>query len=85
MAEKEISQLRKEEKIGQLSNFQRIDEFFLFTKKRIKRFNKGCFEGGKMKSRATSGEIRKFVNVVMQSALGVVKQMLTYGGFVKLL
>ena len=70
MAEKEISQLIKEEKIGQLSNFQRIDEFFLFAQKRIKRFNKGYFEGGKMKCRATSGENRKFVNVVMQSALG---------------
>ena len=38
-----------------------------------------------MKRRATSRENRKFVVVVVKSALGVVKKMLTNGGFVKLL
>ena len=38
-----------------------------------------------MKGRATSSENRKFVIVIVKSALGVVKKMLTNGGFVKLL
>ena len=38
-----------------------------------------------MKRRATSSENRKFFVAVMKSALGVVKKMLTNGGFVKLL
>ena len=37
-----------------------------------------------MKRRATSSENRKFFVVVVKSALGVVKKMLTNGGFVKL-
>ena len=38
-----------------------------------------------MKGRATSSENRKFFIAVMKGALGVVKKMLTNGGFVKLL
>ena len=38
-----------------------------------------------MKRRATSSENRKFFVVVVKSALGVVKKMLTNGRFVKLL
>ena len=38
-----------------------------------------------MKRRATSSENRKFFVAVVKSALGVVKKMLTNGGFVKLL
>ena len=38
-----------------------------------------------MKRRATSSENRKFFVAVMKGALGVVKKMLTNGGFVKLL
>ena len=38
-----------------------------------------------MKGRATSSEKRKFFVSVVKSALGVVKKMLTNGGFVKLL
>ena len=38
-----------------------------------------------MKRRATSSENRKFFVVVVKSVLGVVKKMLTNGGFVKLL
>ena len=37
-----------------------------------------------MKRRATSSENRKFVVVVVKSALDVVKKLLTSGGFVKL-
>ena len=39
----------------------------------------------KGKKKATSSENRKFFVVVVKSALGVVKTMLTNGGFVKLL
>ena len=38
-----------------------------------------------MKRRATSSENRKSFVVVVKSVLGVVKKMLTNGGFVKLL
>ena len=38
-----------------------------------------------MKGRATSSENRKFFVAVMEGTLGVVKKMLTNGGFVKLL
>ena len=38
-----------------------------------------------MKKRATSSENRKFFIVVVKGALGIVKKMLTNGGFVKLL
>ena len=38
-----------------------------------------------MKGRVTSSENRKFVAVVVKSALGVVKKLLTNDGFVKLL
>ena len=38
-----------------------------------------------MKKRANSSENRKFVVVAVKSALGIVKKMLTNGGFVKLL
>ena len=38
-----------------------------------------------MKRRATSSENGKFFVAVMKGALGVVKKMLTNGGFVKLL
>ena len=37
-----------------------------------------------MKGRATSSENRKFFVAVMEGTLGVVKKMLTNGGFVKL-
>ena len=66
-------------------NFQRINEFFLFTQKGIKRFNESRFKGRKVKRRATSSENRKFFVVVVESALGVVKKMLTNGRFMKLL
>ena len=38
-----------------------------------------------MNRKATSSENRKFVVVVVKSTLGIVKKMLTNGGFVKLL
>ena len=77
---KEVSQREK-----RLRNFQRVDEFFLLTQKGIERFNEICFKSRKVKRRATSSENRKFFVAVVKSALGVVKKMLTNGGFVKLL
>ena len=38
-----------------------------------------------MKGRATTSENRKFFIAVMEGTLGIVKKMLTNGGFVKLL
>ena len=55
-----------------IRNFQRVDEFFLFTQKRIKRFNKSHFKTRKVKRRATSSENKKFVAVVVKSTLGIV-------------
>ena len=51
----------------------------------IERFNESRFKSRKVKRRATSSENRKFFVVVVKSSLGVVKKMLTNGGFVKLL
>ena len=51
----------------------------------IKRFNESCFKSRKVKRRASSSENKKFFVVVVKIALGVVKKMLTNGGFVKLL
>ena len=65
-----------------IKNFQRVDKFFLFSQKGIKRFNKSHFKSRKVKRRAS--ESRKFF-VVVKGALGIVKKMLTNGGFVKLL
>ena len=68
-----------------IKNFQRVDKFFSFTQKGIKRFNEICFKSREVK-RATLSENRKFVVVVVvKSALDIVKKMLTNGGFVKLL
>ena len=47
--------------------------------------NESRFKSRQVKRRATSSENRKFVVVVVKSTLGVVKKMLTNGGFVKLL
>ena len=68
-----------------IENFQRVDKFFLCTQKEIKKFNESRFKCRKVKRRATSSEIRKVFVVVVKSALGIVKKMLTNGGFVKLL
>ena len=68
-----------------LRNFERVYEFFLFTQKRIERFNESRFKSRKVKGRATSSENRKFFVAVMEGTLGVVKKMLTNSGFVKLL
>ena len=57
----------------------------MFTQKGIKRFNESRFKSRKVKRRATSRENRKFFVVVVKNALGIVKKMLTNGGFVKLL
>ena len=70
------------EKIKEFSKGRRI---LFVTQKGIKRFNESRFKSRKVKRRATSRENRKFFVVVVKSALGVVKKMLTNGGFVKLL
>ena len=57
----------------------------MFTQKGIERFNESCFKSRKVKGRATSSENRKFFVAVMEGTLGIVKNMLTNGGFVKLL
>ena len=57
----------------------------MLTQKGIERFNESRFKSRKVKRRATSSENRKFFVAVVKSALGVVKKMLTNGGFVKLL
>ena len=57
----------------------------MFTQKGIERFNESRFKNRKVKRRAISSESRKFFVVVVKSALGVVKNMLTNGGYVKLL
>ena len=57
----------------------------MLTQKGIERFNKSRFKSRKVKGRATSSENRKFFVAVMEGTLGVVKKMLTNGGFVKLL
>ena len=71
------------EKIKKFSKSKRI--IFVHTEKGFKRFNESGFKSRKVKRRATSSENRKFVVVIMKSALGNVKKMLTKGGFVKLL
>ena len=76
---KEVSQLEK-----RLRNFQRVDKFFLFTQKAIKIFNESRFKSRKVKRRATSSENKKIVVVVVKDTLGIVKKILTNGGFVKL-
>ena len=68
-----------------IKKFRRVDEFFLFAQKGIERFNESHFKSRKVKRGATSIENRKFFVAVVKSALGVVKKMLTNGGFVKLL
>ena len=55
-----------------LRNFERVYEFFLFTQKRIERFNESRFKSRKVKGRATSSENRKFFVAVMEGTLGVV-------------
>ena len=62
-----------------------MDKSFLFAQKGIARFNKSRFKSRKVKKRATSSENGKFFVAVVKSTLGVVKKMLTNGGFVKLL
>ena len=57
----------------------------MLIQKGIERFNEIRFKSRKVKGRATSSENRKFFVAVMKGALGVVKKMLTNGGFVKLL
>ena len=57
----------------------------MLTQKGIERFYESRFKSRKMKGRATSSENRKFFVAVMEGTLGVVKKMLTNGGFVKLL
>ena len=57
----------------------------MLTQKGIERFNKSRFKIRKVKGRATSSENRKFFVTIMKGTLGVVKKMLTNGGFVKLL
>ena len=71
------------EKIKKFSKSRRI--FFLFTQKGIERFNESHFKSRKMKRRAILSKNRKSVAVVMKSALGIVKKMLTNCRFVKLL
>ena len=68
------------EKIKKFSKSRRI--LFAYTEG-FERFNESRFKSRKMKRRATSSENRKFFAVVVKSALGVVKKMLTNGGFVK--
>ena len=69
------------EKIKKFSKSIRILFFFLLTQKGIERFNESRFKSRKVKGRATSSENRKFFVAVMKGALGVVKKMLTNGGF----
>ena len=57
----------------------------MLTQKGIERFNESRFKSRKVKGRATSSENRKFFVAVMEGTLGVIKKMLTNGGFVKLL
>ena len=57
----------------------------MLTQKGIERFYESRFKSRKVKGRATSSENRKFFVAVMEGTLGVVKKMLTNGGFVKLL
>ena len=57
----------------------------MLTQKGIESFNESRFKSRKVKGRATSSENRKFFVAVMEGTLGVVKKMLTNGGFVKLL
>ena len=52
-----------------LRNFERVYEFFLFTQKRIERFNESRFKSRKVKGRATSSENRKFFVAVMEGTL----------------
>ena len=68
-----------------INKFLNSSEFFLFARKGIKRFNENHFKNRKVKRRATSSENRKFVVVVVKSALGVVKEMSANGGCMKLL
>ena len=56
----------------------------MLTQKGIERFNESRFKSRKVKRRATSSENRKFFVAVMEGTLGVVKKMLSNGGFVKL-
>ena len=65
-------------------DLQGVNEFFLFTEKRIQRFDESRFQGRDMKWSASSSEDREFVLIVMEGTLGVVKKMLTTGGFMKL-
>ena len=69
------------DRIKKFSKSRRI--LFVYTEG-IKRFNKSRFKSRKVKRRATSNKNKKFVVVIVKSALGVVK-MLTNGEFVKLL
>ena len=57
----------------------------MLTQKGIERFNESRFKSRKVKGRATTSENRKFFVAVMEGTLGIVKKMLTNGGFVKLL
>jgi len=61
----------------------RINELFLFAEKSIQRFDESRFQDREMKRSASSSEDREFVVIVMWGTFGVVKQMLTDGGFVK--
>ena len=70
------------EKIKKFLKSRRI--LFAYTEE-IERFNESRFKSRKVKGRETSSENRKFFIAVMKGALGVVKKMLTNGGFVKLL
>ena len=70
------------EKIKKFSKSRQI--LFAYTEG-IERFNESRLKSRKVKRRATLIEKRKFFVAVVKSALGVVKKMLTDGGFVKLL
>ena len=65
-----------------IKKFLRVDEFFLFTQKRIRDLMK--VTSREVKRRATSRENRKFFVVLVKDVLGVVK-LLNNGRFVKLL
>ena len=71
------------EKIKKFSKSIRI--LFAYTEGDCERFNESRFKSRKVKGRATSSENRKFFVAVMEGTLGVIKKMLTNGGFVKLL
>ena len=68
-----------------IKKFLKSRRILFFTQKEIERFNESRFKSRKVKGRATSSKNRKFFVAVVKSALGVVKKMLTNGGFVKLL